>query len=119
MLTPRTKKVRILAIKSKFFSNVLKITIMKKVFAIIVIAGTLAACNNGTDGNSTSGDSAVLTTPSTVDSTTVTTPMDTSAVAPLVDTTTSGTGSANSSTSGLGATGSGTTKAADSAGKKH
>jgi len=95
---------------------------MKKVFAILAIAGTLAACNNGTDNSETSSDSAVLTTPSTVDSTTVTTPMDSSAVAPLVDTATSGTSSANSGTTGLGTTGAGTTRAADStkaAGKKH
>ena len=87
---------------------------MKKVFAVLIIAGVLAACNNGSDG-SASGDSAVLTTPSTVDSTTVTTPMDSSAVAPMVDTTTSGTGSANSGASGLGTTGAGTTTSADSA----
>lgn len=87
---------------------------MKKVFAILAIAGSLAACNNGTDSDAASGDSTSLTTPSTVDSTTVTTPMDSSAVAPLVDTTTAGTSSANSSTSGLGATGSGTSTPADS-----
>jgi len=87
---------------------------MKKVLAMIAIAGTLAACNNGTDSNSASGDSTSLTTPSTVDSTTVTTPMDSSAVKPLVDTTTAGTSPANSSTSGLGETGAGTIKAADS-----
>jgi len=95
---------------------------MKKVFAILAIAGSLSACNNGTDNSETSSDSAVLTTPSTVDSTTVTTPMDSSAVAPLVDTATSGTSSANSSTSGLGNTGSGSTTAADSTkatGTKH
>lgn len=88
---------------------------MKKVFLIVAIAGSLAACNNGTDNGGTSGDSAVLTTPSTVDSSTVTTPMDSSAVAPMVDTATAGTSSANSSTNGLGNTGIGTTKAADSA----
>ena len=87
---------------------------MKKLFAVLAIAGTLVACNNGTDNGGTSGDSAVLTTPSTVDSTTVTTPMDSSAVAPMVDTITAGTGAANSSTTGLGTTGSGTTTAADS-----
>jgi len=87
---------------------------MKKVFAILAIAGSLAACNNGTDGGATSSDSAVLTTPSAVDSSTVTTPMDSSAVAPMVDTTTAGTGSANSGGAGLGTTGAGTTTAADS-----
>jgi hypothetical protein len=87
---------------------------MKKVFAIIVIAGALAACNNGTDNGQTANDSASLTTPSVVDSNTVTTPMDSTAVAPMVDTTTAGTSSANSSTNGLGNTGAGTTKAADS-----
>lgn len=85
---------------------------MKKVFLILAVAGSLAACNNGTDG-SASGDSAVLTMPSTVDSTTVTTPMDSSAVAPMVDTTTAGTGAANSGASGLGTTGAGTTISAD------
>jgi hypothetical protein len=90
---------------------------MKKLFAVLILAGVLAACNNGTDNGATSGDSAVLTTPSAVDSTTVTTPMDSSAVAPMVDTTTSGTGSANSGDSGLGNTGAGATTSADSAQK--
>ena len=89
---------------------------MKKVIAILMLAGSVAACNNGTDG-SASGDSSVLTTPSTVDSTTVTTPMDSSAVAPMVDTTTAGTGAANSGATGLGTTGAGTTTSADSAHK--
>ena len=87
---------------------------MKKFLAVLLIAGTLTACNNGMDSNDASDDSTSLTTPSTVDSATVTTPMDTTAVKPLVDTTTAGTSSANSSTSGLGETGSGTIKAADS-----
>ncbi|HUQ97340.1 MAG TPA: hypothetical protein VM010_06720 [Chitinophagaceae bacterium] len=89
---------------------------MKNILAVLAIAGFLTACNNGTDGSS-SGDSAVLTTPSTVDSTTVTTPMDSSAVAPMVDTTTAGTGAANSGAAGLGTTGAGTTTSADSAHK--
>ncbi|HUP12389.1 MAG TPA: hypothetical protein VM187_09265 [Niastella sp.] len=86
---------------------------MKKIVAILAVAGTLTACNNGSDG-SASGDSAVLTTPSTVDSTTVVNPLDSTAVAPMVDTVTSGTGAANSGSTGLGTTGGGTTKAADS-----
>lgn len=60
---------------------------MKKLLAILAVAGSLAACNNGTDSTATSGDSAVLTTPSTVDSSTVTTQMDSSAVTPMADTT--------------------------------
>lgn len=87
---------------------------MKKVFLFLAIAGSLVACNNGTDEGATSSDSAVLTTPSAVDSNTVTNPMDTSAVNPMVDTTTTGTGAANSGANGLGATGSGTTTSADS-----
>lgn len=87
---------------------------MKKVFVMIALAATVAACNNGTDGGATSDDSATLSTPTTVDSATIT-PMDSSAVAPMTDTTTAGTSSANSSTSGLGQTGAGTSKAADSA----
>jgi hypothetical protein len=85
---------------------------MKKLVAIVAIAGALTACNNGTDSDATIGDSTSLTTPSTVDSTTVTTPMDSSAVAPMVDTTTAGTSAANSSTTGLGNT------SADSASKQ-
>jgi len=100
--------------KQPYFYNQAETNHMKKVFLMVAVAGTLAACNNGTDSGQTANDSASLTTPSTVDSTTVTTPMDSSAVAPLVDTTTAGTSSANSGTNGLGTTGAGTTKAADS-----
>ena len=67
---------------------------MKKVLVMIAIAGSLAACNNGTDNSATTSDSATMATPSTVDSnaTTTTTAVDsTSATAPAIDSTTSGT----------------------------
>ena len=38
---------------------------MKKLFAILAIAGTLAACNNGGEEKPTAGDSSKMTTPAT------------------------------------------------------
>lgn len=64
---------------------------MKKFLAVMAIAGTLVACNDGADGAS-GGDSTTLTTPSTVDSTTVVAPADSTAVDPLVDTLGAGAG---------------------------
>ena len=64
---------------------------MKKFLAIVAIAGTMVACNNEGE-NSTAADSTNLTTPVTVDSTTVTnSTVDSTASQPLVDTTTTGT----------------------------
>lgn len=65
---------------------------MKKVFAVLAIAGFLVACNSNSETTTTTGDTTVtteetqLTTPSTVDSTTVQNPLDSTAVKPLVDT---------------------------------
>jgi uncharacterized protein YcfL len=64
---------------------------MKKAFIVLVIAGSLVACNNESE-STTTNDSTVkteetqLTTPSTVDSSTVQAPLDSTAVEPLVDT---------------------------------
>jgi uncharacterized protein YcfL len=66
---------------------------MKKLVAVLAIAGSLVACNSNSE-TTTSGDSTTvkteetqLTTPSTVDSSTVQAPLDSTAVEPLVDTT--------------------------------
>jgi|GEM_PF-2906147 ABC-type glycerol-3-phosphate transport system substrate-binding protein len=56
---------------------------MKKFLAILAIAGALTACGND---NNTDSENSTLTTPSTVDSTTVVSPADSTAVEPLVDT---------------------------------
>lgn len=79
---------------------------MKKVLAIIAMAGCLAACNNGTDSSTTVSDSATVATPSTVDSATImnTTVDTTTSTAPAMDSTTAGTSAANASTAGLGTT---------------
>jgi hypothetical protein len=56
---------------------------MKKFLAVLAIAGTLVACNN--EGENTTATDSTTVTNSTVDSTVVT-PLDTTAVAPMVDT---------------------------------
>lgn len=64
---------------------------MKKFLAIIAIAGTVVACNNEGEG-SNAADSSSLTTPSEVDTATVTNStvtnatVDSTATQPLVDT---------------------------------
>jgi hypothetical protein len=50
---------------------------MKRLFFVLAITAIVSACNSG------STDSDKITTPSTVDSTTVQKPLDTTAVTPL------------------------------------
>ena len=56
---------------------------MKNFLAIMAISGTLIACGND---DKTDSENSTFTTPSTVDSTTVVSPADSTAVNPLVDT---------------------------------
>ncbi len=88
--------------------------VMTRVLVLMFLAAATGGCNNGAGSDTASGDSAVLITPSAAGPITVTTKMDSAAVAPMTDTTTAGTGTAASGGSGLGTTGSGTTTPVDS-----